>query len=54
MKWKTRQFRNYNDFKFGSFSIYVKEKEVVIRGILKKSNNPSLYMIVYRCDSYRL
>ena len=41
-----RKYRNYNDFKYGSFIVYVTEHEVIIRGILKKTNNYSLYMLV--------
>jgi len=39
--------RNYNDFKYGSFNVYVTEKEVVIRGLLKKGNS-SLYMKIVK------
>ena len=46
MKWSNRLFRNFNDFKFGSFTVYVTEKEIVIRRILKKTNSPSPYMII--------
>lgn len=41
-----RKYRNYNDFKYGSFTVYVTEKECIIRGILKKTNNFSPYMLI--------
>ena len=41
-----RKYRNYNDFKYGSFTVYVTEKECMIRGILKKTNNYSPYILV--------
>ena len=47
-KWSTIQYRNFNDFKFGSFTTYVTEKETVVRGILKKTNQPSLYQLTKR------
>lgn len=46
MKHSVIQYRGYDDFKFGSFSIYVTKNEVVIRGILKKNNSSSLYMMI--------
>jgi len=49
MKWAVVQYRNYNDFTYGSFDTYVTEKEIVIRGRLKKGGN-SLYMMI-RKDS---
>ena len=39
--------RNFNDFKWGSFQVYVTENEAVIRGILKKTNILGTYMIIY-------
>jgi len=49
-KWTTIQYRNFNDFKFGSFTVYSTEKETVVRGILKKTNQPSLYQLTRRCN----
>jgi len=48
MKWSVVQYRNHNDFTYGSFTAYVTEREIVIRGILKKNHNPSLYMMIRR------
>jgi len=45
MKWSVRQYRSYKDFSYGSFDSYVTEKEIVIRGKLKKGGN-SLYMMI--------
>jgi len=42
--WSVTQYRNYKDFKYGSFNVYITEKEFVIRGLLKKTNNTSLYI----------
>jgi hypothetical protein len=33
------QYRNQNDFKWGSFDVYVKPNEVIISGILKKGGH---------------
>jgi len=44
-KWSLRQFRGFNDFKFGSFTVYVTEKEIIIRGSLKNGNKHSPYVI---------
>ena len=41
-----RKFRGYNDFKYGSFQVYVTEHEAIIRGILKKTDNYSPYLLV--------
>lgn len=41
-----RKFRNYNDFKYGSFQVYVTEKETIIRGILKKTDNYSPFYLI--------
>ena len=46
MTLKARKFRNYNDFKYGSFTVYVTNKECMIRGILKKTNSFSPYVLV--------
>lgn len=45
MKWTVIQYRNYDDFSYGSFDSYVTENEIVIRGRLKRGH-PSLYMII--------
>ncbi len=50
VRFSVLQYRNYNDFKYGSFNVYVTEKEVTIRGLLKKNNNSSLYMRVVKND----
>lgn len=41
-----RKFRNYNDFKYGSFQVYVTEKETIIRGILKKTGHYSPFLLI--------
>lgn len=46
----TRKFRNFNDFKWGSFQVYVTEKEIIIRGILKKTDNFSPYILIREND----
>lgn len=46
MKHSVRQYRGYNDFQFGSFTIYVLEDEIMIRGVLKKSHTTSPYMMI--------
>jgi hypothetical protein len=46
MTFSVRKFRNYKDFKYGSFTVYVTEKEVMIRGILKKTNSFSPYLLI--------
>ncbi len=48
-RWTVIQYRNYNDFLYGSFDTYVQEDEIVIRGRLKKGNN-SLYIMIRRCE----
>jgi len=42
----TRKYRNFKDFKYGSFQVYVIENEAIIRGILKKTNNFSPYLLI--------
>jgi hypothetical protein len=42
----TRKYRNFNDFKWGSFQCYVTENEAIIRGVLKKTNGYSPYLMV--------
>jgi hypothetical protein len=46
MTLKARKFRSYNDFKYGTFQVYVTENECIIRGILKKTNNFSPYILI--------
>jgi hypothetical protein len=41
-----RKFRNYNDFKYGSFTVYVTKHECMIRGILKKTNSFSPFILI--------
>jgi len=45
-KLTTIKYRNFNDFKWGSFQAYVTEREVIIRGILKKTGNYSEYILI--------
>jgi len=47
-KWSVIQYRSYDDFTYGSFTSYVTDREIVIRGILKKTHNTSLYMMIRR------
>lgn len=42
-----RKYRGFEDFKYKTFECYVTEKEIVIRGILKKTNNFSPYISIY-------
>lgn len=44
---RIRLYRNFNDFKYKTFEVYVTEKEIIIRGILKKTGNFSPYVTVY-------
>lgn len=46
MTLSVRRFRNFKDFKYGTFTVYVTEKECIIRGILKKTNNFSPYLLI--------
>ena len=46
-KINARKYRNFNDFKWGSFEVYVTEKEAIIRGVLKKTNNYSPYILIF-------
>ena len=48
-KWSVIQHRNYHDFTYGSFDVYVTEYDVVIRGRLKRGGN-SLYMTIRRSE----
>lgn len=45
-KTTVRKYRNFNDFKWGSFEVYVTEKETIIRGILKKTGKYSPYYLI--------
>lgn len=47
-KWSVIEHRGYNDFKYGSFSVYATPKEIVIRGVLKKTNQHSMYLLLRR------
>lgn len=42
----TIKYRNFKDFKWGSFQVYVTEREAVVRGVLKKTNNYSEYLLI--------
>jgi len=44
------EYRNMNDFKYGSFEVYAKPNEMIISGILKKTNGRSRYMLIRRND----
>jgi len=46
MKFSVRQFRGFQDFQFGSFTVYVVESEVMVRGILKKTHASSPYLMI--------
>lgn len=46
MGFRVHQYRNQNDFKWGSFDVYVKPKEVIISGLLKKTGSHSRFMKV--------
>jgi hypothetical protein len=48
-KFSVIEYRGFNDFKFGSFTVYVTDKVIIIRGVLKKTNSPSLYLKIRRC-----
>lgn len=43
LRWSVQQYRNYNDFMYGSFDSYVTEGEIIVRGRLKRGQQ-SLYM----------
>lgn len=47
MKGSIIEYRNINDFRFNSFTVYVKRDEIIIRGILK-SGASSKYMLIRR------
>ena len=42
------EYRNRDDFVYGSFSVYVTEREVLIRGILKRDQQWSKFMLVQK------
>ena len=44
INYSIKQFRNFNDFTFGSFTSYVTKNQIIIRGTLKKKNCVSKYM----------
>lgn len=44
---RIRIYRNFNDFKYKTFEVYVTENKIIISGILKKTNNFSPYIMVY-------
>lgn len=48
MKCRVIEYRNQNDFQYGSFTVYVTTNEIVIRGILKRDNQWSKYMLIQR------
>ena len=48
-KWTVIQYRNFDDFLWGSFDTYVQEEEIVIRGRLKRGQN-SLYMMIRKSN----
>jgi hypothetical protein len=47
-KYAVKQFRNFNDFEFGSFTSYVTENQIIIRGIDKKKKCVSKYLEINR------
>jgi len=48
MKCRVIEYRNQNDFMYGSFTVYVTANEIIIRGILKRDNQWSKYMLIQR------
>lgn len=42
------EYRNQNDFKWGSFDVYVKPNEIIVSGLLKKNGSHSRYMRILR------
>ena len=44
---RIRIYRNFNDFKYKTFDVYVTENKMIISGILKKTDNFSPYMMIY-------
>lgn len=50
MTWKVKECRNQNDFKYGSFTVYVTPKAVIIRGTQKRTNSSGLYMELVKHD----
>jgi CO/xanthine dehydrogenase FAD-binding subunit len=51
-KFSVVEYRNVNDFKYGSFDVYLKSDEIIISGILKKNSSRSRYMSVRRREHY--
>jgi len=47
-KWSVVEYRNIKDFHYGSFTVYLRANEIIIRGILKKSNASGKYMLIRR------
>lgn len=45
-KLTARKYRSFNDFKWGSFQVYVTEEEAIIRGVLKKTGKYSPYILI--------
>jgi hypothetical protein len=46
-RWSVIQYRGYDDFSYGSFDTYVTDKEIIIRGRLKRGQQ-SLYMRIVK------
>jgi len=44
-QWSVINYRSYDDFRYGSFDVYVTENEVIIRGRLRRGNS-SPYMLI--------
>ena len=42
------EYRNRDDFVYGSFTVYVTESEVIIRGILKRDQQWSKFMLIQK------
>lgn len=47
-KYSVLEYRNQNDFRYGSFEVFAKPHEIIISGILKKSGGRSRYLLVRR------
>jgi len=48
-KYSVIEYRNVNDFKYGSFDVYVKPDEVMASGLRKRGMH-SRYMLIRRND----
>lgn len=46
MKATVIEHRRQADFVYGSFTVYVKKYEIIIRGVLKKKHTMSKYMTI--------